>query len=327
VRKVIEREYGREKKEDYFFLDIGSTIKTRAVLETGSAFIPTLTFLSGPAFGKEIPLIHHQLTLGRGSDCDIVIPDPSVSRKHVQISCRKTVENGEEKLQVVLRDLGSKNGTFINYAGEKRKRLQPGDKIFIGRIILKYDHRDIADQNFHAEIYRLATVDTLTSLLNKSTITKFLAEEILSNIRDRRWVSAVLVDLDGFKSLNDKYGHLMGDRILQSVANVFLTSIRHRDKIGRFGGDEFLMVLPETRLRGAAKLAERIRQNLCAKVGPEFGLETPVTASLGVASCCASKTSLENLLERADSALYRAKALGRNRTELWKKAAESGGRE
>jgi two-component system, cell cycle response regulator len=306
----------RENPEDYCFLDVGSTVKTDRISGALSAFVPILTFLSGPALGKEIPLIHRQLTLGRGEDCDIVIPDPSVSRKHLQISCRKIVKGGSQSMAVVIRDLGSKNGTHINYAKVHQKALKPGDKISLGRIILKFDRRDLAEQTFYEEIYRLATIDHLTSLLNKASITRALSEEIAASIRDHRWISVILLDIDQFKSINDVNGHLMGDRILQAVAKVIRTSIRRRDKVGRFGGDEFLIVLPETGPKGALKLADRIRISLQTTAGAELDLSAGITASLGAASCRATNPESNVLLERADAALYRAKSLGRNRAEL-----------
>jgi diguanylate cyclase (GGDEF)-like protein len=316
----LQNELKREKLDETSIIDAGSTIKSSGLFGGVSAFIPTLTFLSGPALGKEIPLIHRQLTLGRGADCDIMIADPSVSRKHLQICCRKIVKSGESpKLKVVARDLGSRNGTMINYVTVRSAVLKPGDKIILGRIILKYDHRDIAEQNFYEEIYRLATTDSLTSLLNKAAITRSLAEEISASLRYNRWMSVILADVDEFKSLNDLYGHLVGDRILQSVANLFRTNLRRRDKAGRFGGDEFLIVLPETRPKGAYQVAERIRKKIETLIKTELGLFTGVTVSLGVASCRTKDENPEKLLECADKALYRAKSLGRNRAEVCKK--------
>jgi two-component system, cell cycle response regulator len=308
-----------EELNSLFVFDAGSTIKSSGLHGNESTFIPILTFLSGPAIGKEIPLVHRELTLGRGKDCDIIIPDSLVSRKHLRISCRKTVKRGENPvLQVVLRDLESKNGTMVNYAPIHQTVLKPGDKIFLGQVILKFDHRDLAEQGFYDEIYRLATTDSLTSLMNKATITRQLTEEIAGLSRKKRRIAVVIVDIDGFKGINDLLGHLMGDRILQSASKMFCLNLRRRDKVGRFGGDEFLMVLPETGSRGAAQLAERIREMLETAIAAELGLSLAVTASLGIASARADAATPETLVEHADRALYRAKALGRNRVEVWK---------
>jgi diguanylate cyclase (GGDEF)-like protein len=256
---------------------------------------------------------------------DIIIADPSVSRKHLQICCREIVKSGvNPKLKIVLRDLGSSNGTLVNYASVRRTVLKPGDKIFLGRTILKFDHRDVAEQSFFEEIYRLATTDSLTSLLNKASITRTLSEEISDGARYRRWLSIVLMDIDEFKSMNDLNGHLVGDRILQSVANILQTTIRKRDKAGRFGGDEFLIILPETGAKGATRVAERIRKAVELTISTDLGLPDSVTTSMGIASCRINIASPESLLEHADVALYRAKSLGRNRAEVWKKSLHTG---
>jgi diguanylate cyclase (GGDEF)-like protein len=317
----MQHEIGNEGTDDSMVLEFGRTLKSSGILGSASAFIPTLTFLSGLAIGKEIPLVKRQLTLGRGNECDVLIADPAVSRQHLQISCREILKKGEEpKLKVVLQDLGSSNGTLVNYRSVRRAILRPGDKIFLGKTILKFDHRDLAEQSFFDAIYRLATTDSLTSLLNKASITRTLSEEIADAMRYRRWISVILMDLDGFKSINDLNGHLAADRVLQNVAITLQTATRKRDKAGRFGGDEFLVILPETGAKGAMQVAERIRKTIETSISSELNLSFPITASLGIAVCRTGSPEAESLLEHADSALYRAKALGRNRTEIWKKS-------
>jgi len=316
--KSMRDEWIKEQEEQPV-VDAGRTITASGLYGNISSFIPILTFLSGPALGREIPLIHKQLTIGRGSDCTIMIPDPSVSRKHLRIFCREILKRGEApKLRVVIRDLGSRNGTLVNYKAVHQTVLRPGDKIFLGRVILKFDHRDIAEQGFYEEIYRLATTDSLTSIMNKATITRFLSEETAGLARQKSWIAAVLADIDGFKGMNDRLGHLMGDRILQSAATMFRKNLRRRDRIGRFGGDEFLIVLPETGPKGARLLAERMRKALETTVAAELGLAVSITASFGAAAVRANAANVDSLLENADKALYRAKALGRNRADVYK---------
>ncbi|MGD0100925.1 MAG: GGDEF domain-containing protein [Acidobacteriota bacterium] len=319
MAKILQHKLKKEKPDTSSIVDVGSTIKSSGLFGSTSAFIPTLTFLSGPALGKEIPLVHRELILGRGADCDFIIPDPSVSRKHLQISCRKVIKSDEvSTLKIVARDLGSRNGTLINYQPIRSAVLKPGDKIILGHVILKFDNRDIAERNFYDELYRLATTDSLTSLLNKAAIVRALSDEIAEMTRYRRRISVILVDIDEFKSLNDLYGHLVGDRILQCVAGLFRTNLRRRDKAGRFGGDEFLIILPETGLKAAFLVAERIRKTLGVLAKDELGLPGTVSASFGIASCSTNTAKLDELLECADKALYRAKSLGRNRAEICK---------
>ncbi len=295
----------------------GSTIKTSGLFGRESLKIPTLTFLSGDALGKELPILQAQVTLGRGEESDVLIMDPSVSRKHIKLSCRKLLHKGsDQSLRVVLEDLGSKNGTMVNYKKVNRTVLKPGDKIVLGRVILKFEHKDLADQRFYEEIYKLATEDKLTGLLNKATITRLLVEEISKCNRYRRKLSVVLLDIDNFKQINDTLGHLTGDRVIQTIAGILQQHVRRQDKSGRFGGEEFMLVLPETGIRGADRIAERIRREIADTVAPALSLANPVTCSFGVAAYRFDGSNHEQLVTQADAALYRAKAKGKNRVEI-----------
>jgi hypothetical protein len=127
--------------------------------------IPTLVFLSGPLRGKEIPLLHPQIVLGRGKNCDVIIPDPIISRKHLQISTEEIVNNEKgKKFNVILKDLGSKNGTVINYSRVKETVLHPGDKIILGRISLRFEQKSPAGQDSFNAICQLPTSDNPTSV-------------------------------------------------------------------------------------------------------------------------------------------------------------------
>ena len=299
----------------------GSTLKSSGLFGGNSVFIPTLTFLSGDALGKELPILQSEVTLGRGEESDVLIIDPSVSRKHIRISCRKLLNKGKgQSLRVVLQDLGSKNGTMVNYRKVKRAVLKPGDKIGMGRIILKFEYRDLADQKFYEEIYKLATEDRLTNLLNKATITRTLTEELSKSNRYRRRLSVILMDIDDFKRINDTLGHLMGDRVIQSVASVLRRGLRRQDKPGRFGGEEFLLVLPETGIKAGVQIAERLRREIRGSIARELELGRRLTCSFGVAAYRFDGSNAERLVAHADAALYRAKAKGKNRVEAWKES-------
>lgn len=288
------------------------------------AYIPILTFLSGHSPGKEIPVVYKQIILGRGNECDIVVSDPAVSRKHLQISCRKTTRKCRRpELKVILKDLGSKTGTLVNYSQLSRTVLKPGDKIILGRIVMKYEHRDLAEQKFYDEINKLVTVDSVTNVLNRAAIAGFLTEEYCRSVRDKRRVSIIMIDIDSFKSLNNIYGRLKGNNILQVVAETIGASVRRRDRIGRFGEDEFLVVLPETGEKQAVRLAERIRRRVESTIQNQLELKDPVSVSLGVSSIPAVNSDPDQLLENAETALFRSKSLGRNRVERWIPSEES----
>jgi len=162
-----------------------------------------------------------------------------------------------------------------------------------------------------------ATQDSLTGLLNHEAILASLDKELARSDRDGECVSVIMVDIDHFKAINDTYGHVAGDAVILAVASQMHVIMRTYDSIGRFGGDEFLIILPECCITSAAALAERLCL-LVGSAGVDFaGMEIPVTISLGVA-----ESSRNMLLDRtslvgaADAALYFAKKRGRNRSEV-----------
>jgi two-component system, cell cycle response regulator len=135
-------------------------------------------------------------------------------------------------------------------------------------------------------------------------------------LRNDSSVALLMIDLDHFKRVNDTHGHLVGDAVLRDVADLLLSGVRGSDFVGRFGGEEFLVVLPDTDDDGAASFAERIRERVDAHDFPGRDGAPPLrmTASIGVATFPAALIeSVEDLFARADAALYRAKADGRNR--------------
>jgi diguanylate cyclase (GGDEF)-like protein len=127
-----------------------------------------------------------------------------------------------------------------------------------------------------------------------------------------------MIDIDHFKDINDSYGHLVGDRILKEAACLIMSSIRTYDIAGRYGGEEFLVVLPDTNVEHALILAERIRTNIAETLHLKAGItiKNPVTVSIGMASALADDSSVSDLLLRADNSLYTAKGEGRNRVSV-----------
>jgi two-component system cell cycle response regulator len=137
-----------------------------------------------------------------------------------------------------------------------------------------------------------------------------------SALRNDSSVALLMIDLDHFKRVNDTHGHLVGDAVLRDVAELLISGVRGSDFVGRFGGEEFLVVLPDTDDDGAAAFAERIRERIDGHAfgGRDGGPSLQMTASIGVATFPAALIeSVEDLFARADAALYRAKADGRNR--------------
>lgn len=152
--------------------------------------------------------------------------------------------------------------------------------------------------------------DALTGLLHRGAIMERLTESLAEAHRHDRPLAVLMADIDHFKQINDCHGHLQGDAVLKAVSQTLQESLRLYDKVGRYGGEEFLVVLRDSDQAEAAVVAERIRQAVADLSRPELA----VSISLGLA-CWQGEESLESLLSRADSALYRAKAAGRNRVE------------
>jgi diguanylate cyclase (GGDEF)-like protein len=182
-------------------------------------------------------------------------------------------------------------------------------------------HAVVALENarLHDLVERQALVDGLTGLANRRAASDALHAEAARAERLETPLSVALADLDGFKEVNDVHGHAVGDEVLRVFAAVLRETLRESDVAGRWGGEEFLLLLPGAGEEGAAQLAERVRVGLAARNIPSVpGLR--VTASFGVAEY-AGETNTEQLVEAADSALYRAKRAGKDRVERAARAA------
>ncbi len=160
---------------------------------------------------------------------------------------------------------------------------------------------------------QLATTDSLTDLWNRRKIFEFFEEELDRGARENIYIGAIMIDIDNFKHINDKFGHSVGDKVLSEVAFRLKHSLRLYDKIGRYGGDEMLIVLPNCDQNNVTLIMERLRQIICTKKIKTTAGEFDITISLGGASTQnLTENSLEQMLESSDNALYQAKRKGRN---------------
>lgn len=155
--------------------------------------------------------------------------------------------------------------------------------------------------------------DGLTKLLNRQTLHDLIEKECKRSQRYGTPFSVVMMDLDHFKQVNDTHGHAAGDEVLRHTARKLMESARDTDLVGRFGGEEFVALLPGTDLHGAAKWADRFRSDFCKKPVVFEGVEIKVSTSVGVASAMGKEAVTDTILGRADHALYNAKRTGRNR--------------
>jgi len=167
----------------------------------------------------------------------------------------------------------------------------------------------------NAELDRVSRIDMLTGLYNRRHLDEHLRHTISAARRHGRTLGVLLADIDHFKQVNDRYGHLAGDAVLKEVALRLQSTVRAEDALGRWGGEEFIAVLSETPAASIAVIAERMRQVIAASpFALDDGSRIPVTVSIGHTSGC---EDAEILVHRADDALYAAKAAGRNRVEAY----------
>jgi diguanylate cyclase (GGDEF)-like protein len=165
------------------------------------------------------------------------------------------------------------------------------------------------------ELEKLATIDALTQVWNRRQLLQIGQHEINRAKRYNRDLSVLMIDIDHFKKINDTYGHGVGDEVLKTVAQTMLKSIRIADRLGRFGGEEFVIFLPESDSKGANHLAERIRKIIANLIISAPDVDFSLTVSIGVATY-QNHQSLEDVIKRADDALYQAKNQGRNRVVM-----------
>jgi diguanylate cyclase (GGDEF)-like protein len=169
---------------------------------------------------------------------------------------------------------------------------------------MRREHRALRSEK--EKYQKLSTLDALTKVLNRHGIDLFV-ESLRAN---RRSASVIIIDIDHFKRVNDERGHVVGDRVLQTLGDILRIHTRSTDGLGRWGGEEFILVCPDASLSKAADLAEKLRQRIIeTDFIPEHPL--PITASFGVAISHAER-SFEDAFRHADQALYLAKSRGRN---------------
>ena len=165
-----------------------------------------------------------------------------------------------------------------------------------------------------------ATTDSLTGLFSRLHFFELSQREVRRQARRQGPLSLLLIDLDNFKGINDRFGHSAGDRALEFFADTCRDNLRETDIVGRVGGEEFAVLLPDTDLRGALELGERLRRNLSQSPLRLDSAEIHLSASIGAVAVEPGDDGLQQAYSRADQALYQAKAQGRNRVVAWEDA-------
>ena len=268
-----------------------------------------LTVLWGANMGMTFPL-GETAVVGRSSQADIQLWDHAVSRQH----CRLEREGGT----YILTDLGSLNGTYVNWQRVTRLPLADRDRIQVGNSLLQFAYYDRLAEAFFSQMAAAALYDPLTGLHNRRFFLEQLEWEIPFALRHRLPLHLLYLDLDNFKLINDRWGHLAGDQALIQVAQQLQDQVRREDLLARLGGDEFVLMVrgvPEAQILQLAKRLRQAVQSLPLQVGAEV---IHLTCSIGVASLLSlsAETSVQSFLEAADQALRRAKMQGGNREVL-----------
>jgi len=200
------------------------------------------------------------------------------------------------------------SGGELGYMTEVFNRMSRQLRLVMGE--LDATNKELREKN--KELHELSITDALTTLHNRKHMMDTLAMEVARGLRYDKLFSILMIDIDDFKRYNDTFGHLPGDGVLRELGTFLASTLRTEDYAARYGGEEFLLLLPETGSEGAGQLAERLRQRLEEKAIGAAGNHPGITVSIGVATFPENGADPEELIRRADSAMYQAKQSGRN---------------
>ncbi|QJB56241.1 PAS domain S-box protein [Pseudodesulfovibrio sp. zrk46] len=225
----------------------------------------------------------------------------------------------EEIFQEMFAARNEKRSFFIF-----KHRLADGElrdvEVYSGPIMVRGNQllysviHDVTDRmRMQREMTRMATTDALTGANNRHQFFRLAEAELKRTERYGHALSVIMLDIDYFKSINDTYGHHTGDVVLKALSDAADQALRETDIFGRLGGEEFAAILPETELDGATNVAERLRESLAALKIQDEDVEVSFTVSIGVTSATETDKNIEEILNRADEALYKAKRGGRNK--------------
>ena len=257
--------------------------------------------------GRVVSLAGAVLSIGRHPSNGLSLVDAGVSRFHARV---EQTGHGYR-----VRDLGSRNGTYVQGRRVELAELGDGDRLELGPSVgFRFVFTDGQHEQLLRQLYESSNRDALTGAFNRKHFDERLRTEVAYAARHDADLSLILFDLDHFKRVNDTLGHPAGDAVLRQVARLAEQTLRAEDVLARFGGEEFAVILRGTSAAGALRLAERLRATIAAVPVVVERRPVPVTISAGCAALdLAAGASAEVLLKAADAGLYAAKRAGRDR--------------
>lgn len=267
----------------------------------------SLVILAGADIGRTLDIERTPHSIGRSPAADSMINAGSVSRRHARVD--RVEEDGETAYHVV--DLASSNGTWVNNVRVTESRLRNGDRVRFGDVLCKFAIQDEVESRYHRELQRRLNYDQLTGLLTMDSFRTRLDTAIQLG-SPGAYFTLAMTDLDGLKKVNDNHGHLAGRMVIREMGVVMRANLREHDIAGLYGGDEAIILFPNTRINEAAALCETLRQRIQDQKLDHAGKPVGVTISQGLAEWPRHGETAEALIAAADRALYAAKANGRN---------------
>ena len=271
----------------------------------GAGSTDILVTILGNPIGRKFDLVDYRprAVFGRDPEVDISIDDDSVSRQH----CELCWMDGAW----VVRDLGSTNGTRVNGSsiGEARYLLKVDDRIRLSkRVLLKFSLQDAIESELQADLYSSAMRDGLTGAFNKRFLLDRMEEEFAHARRHGRALALLVLDLDHFKKINDTFGHSAGDQVLIMAAELIQANLRTEDICARYGGEEFVVLMRDTDLDTAVRVAERIRKSLLEEEVLFEGTPIRTAVSIGVTAMppVRAATAMDFFVQ-GDKLLYQAR--------------------
>ncbi len=270
-----------------------------------------LIMVAGGIPGAMLRLPVEGTRLGRSSENTFQFREITISRQHALLGL-------DPQGVFRLTDLGSTNGSYLNdrrVPANTPVRVKDGDRIRLGTtVVLKFVRLDPCEEQFQREMFERTVRDALTGLFNRAYFLNQIGPLTEHNAARGLGLAVLMLDIDHFKGINDRFGHDAGDLVLREVAGVLREATRAEDLVARYGGEEFVLALPVVAPDQATERAERIRESLSERRIVAGGTGLRITASLGLAFAPADRRcSASALITAADRCLYQAKNSGRNR--------------